>query len=224
MGSSGEILFRYDPSYAGGLYQPAATADARRNLDLYLGFTPRECPLLLEGGNLVHNSRIAIVTEKIFADNKHLSGGEIERLIQSIGFERVVFIPVEPDDSVGHADGIVKFLRPDLLLVNDYVGSEFRDYRRRLYRTLERAKVAAELVPFPWFCTNEKHDGIWSAVGCYINFVLTSRGIIYPTFSHRTDDRVASLLEELTRLPKRAVESTALARLGGVLNCATLTF
>jgi len=150
--------------------------------------------------------------------------GEIERLIASVGFERVVFIPVEPEDEVGHADGIVKFLAPDLLLVNDYTGSDFVGYRRKLYRTLARANIGAEIVPFPWFCTNEIHDGVWSAVGCYINFILTSCGIIFPKFRHPMDECVATLLDELTPLPKRSVESTSLARLGGVLNCVTLTF
>ena len=79
-------------------------------------------------------------------------------------------------------------------------------------------------MPFPWFCKEEKIDGIWSGEGCYINFVLTSRGIIFPTFRHPMDECVATLLDELTPLPKRSLESTALAKLGGVLNCVTLTF
>lgn len=216
--------FRYYPSYARDLYKRDAVACARQHLNRHLGFTPREIPLVLEGGNLVHNGRIAIVTEKIFADNKHLSQDEIERFLLPLGFERVIFVPVEPADEVGHTDGIVKFLAPDLLLVNDYRGSDFRNYRRRLYRALGRAKIGADIVPFPWFSTNEKLDGIWSAVGCYINFVATAHGIIFPTFSHPFDERVASFLDELTPLPKRSVESTALARLGGVLHCATLTF
>lgn len=181
-------------------------------------------PLVLEGGNLVQNGLVAVVTEKVFADNRHLSRGEVERLILAVGFERVVFIPVEPEDDVGHADGMVKFLGPDLLLVNDYRGASFTGYRKDLYNRLHSAKISAEIVPFPWFATDEKSDGIWSAVGCYINFVLTARGVIYPTFSHPFDERVAALLDDLTLLPKRSVESTALARLGGVLNCATLTF
>jgi agmatine/peptidylarginine deiminase len=111
-----------------------------------------------------------------------------------------------------------------LLLVNDYRGRHFSSYRRQLYATLKRAKIGAGIVPFPWFYTEEKIDSIWSAVGCYINFVLTARGIIFPTFSHTMDDEVASLLEELSPLPKRNVESTALAKEGGVLHCATLTF
>jgi agmatine/peptidylarginine deiminase len=224
-GPVAQTYFRYEPSYAPGSYSQRSVASARRHLNQHLGFTPREIPLILEGGNLVHSQRIAIVTEeKIFADNRHLTPREIERVILSLGFEKVIFIPIEPDDTVGHADGIVQFLGPDVLLVNDYVQPEFRAYRRRLYRRLEAANMGVEIVPFPWFCTNERHDGIWSAVGCYINLISTPRGIIYPTFSHPFDDRVAELLDGLTPLPKRSVEATALARLGGALHCATLTF
>ena len=38
------------------------------------------------------------------------------------------------------------------------------------------------------------------------------------------DDKAASLLRHLSPLPQRSVESAALARKGGVLNCASLTF
>ncbi len=196
----------------------------RRTLNRHLGFTPRDVPLVLEGDNFIHNGRVAIVTEKVFSDNPQLSRSAVEQMIRSIGLERIVFIPIEPEDVIGHADGIVKFLLPHLLLVNDYGRSDFAGYRRKLYRTLERAKIGAELVPFPWFCTNERHDGIWSAAGCYINFISTPRGVIHPTFAHPLDQRVAMLLDELTPLPKRSVDATALARLGGVLHCATLTF
>jgi agmatine deiminase len=217
------FYFRYNPSYARGLHTSNAVKRARNNLNRYLGSAPREISLVLEGGNLIHNGRVAIVTEKVLADNPQFSHSEIERLICSIGFERTLFIPVEPDDNVGHADGIVRFLAPDLLLVNDYRGRDFAAYRKKLHACLRNAKLGAEIVPFPWFSTDEKHEGVWSAVGCYINFVLTSRGIIFPTFSHPLDEKVAVLLNELSPLPKRSVESTALARLGGVLNCATLT-
>lgn len=211
--------FIYDPCYARRMHTREAVARARQHLNRHLDFRPREIPLVLEGGNLVHNGRIALVTEKVFADNPQLSRGEIERLILTTGLDHVVFLPVEPQDEVGHADGIVKFLRPDLLLVNEYNQNGFRHYRRSLYHVLRDAKLDAELIPFPWFCTGEKHAGIWSAVGCYINFIFTPRGIIFPTFSNPADGKVARLLDDLTPLPKRAVESTALARLGGVLNC-----
>lgn len=223
-GSVAGCYFKYDPSYARGTFAREQVARARRNLNRHLGFIPRDVPVVLEGGNLIHNGKIAIVTEKIFADNHHLTRSEVERLILAVGFQRVVFIPVEPEDTIGHADGIVKFLAPDLLLVNDYRGSDFTTYHRKLFACLREAKIGVEIVPFPWFCTDGRVDGIWSAVGCYINFVLTKRGIIFPTFSNPVDEKVALLLDELSPLPKRSVESTALARQGGVLNCATLTF
>lgn len=35
---------------------------------------------------------------------------KIERAIGSLGFERVVFIPNEPGDEIGHSDGMCRFL------------------------------------------------------------------------------------------------------------------
>jgi hypothetical protein len=53
-----------------------------------------------------------------------------------------------------------------------------------------------------------------------------SRVIFVPLFFHQyavLRRAGSSLIDELTPLPKRSVESTALAQLGGVLHCATLS-
>jgi agmatine deiminase len=209
--------FNYNPSYAKSHYGAAATAQAREKLNRLRCTVPRRIPLVLDGGNLVHNGTAAISTEKVFRDNPHLTRHEVEAAILSIGFQQVCFIPVEPDDGVGHADGVVKFLDAHTLLVNDYREHRFRSYRNKLMRSLEMLRV--NIVPFPWFSTDERRGQIWSAVGCYINFILTKRGIIYPTFCDSRDEYVGALLGTLTKIPVIPVAARSIARLGGVLNC-----
>jgi agmatine/peptidylarginine deiminase len=221
-GFVGNCYFKYSPSYARNLHPQSAIKRARQHLDIQTGREHRLIPLVLDGGNLVHNGNVAILTEKVLQDNPQMSRLEIERMIISLGFERVFFIPVEPEDVIGHADGIVRFLSPDVLLVNEYTGSHFRDYQRRLMTILRRAKLHAELFPFPWFSTNEINDGVWSAVGCYINFIQTARGIVCPVFENEFDQRALELLQK-TSISTRFVEATTLAGLGGVLNCVVTT-
>jgi agmatine deiminase len=217
-----DCYFDFCPSYARGWYSARSIAQARRHLDRRRAIAPRRIPLVLDGGNLVHSGKIAIVTEKVWFDNPQLSKREIERAIICIGFEQVVMIPVEPDDNIGHADGIVRFLQSDLLLVNRYDNSYFRAYELELLRRLRSSLPGVRIAPFPWFSEMRQTNGIWSAVGCYINFSLTKGGIGFPIFDHRLDEHAAAVLSELSRLPTRAVSATALARLGGGLNCITL--
>ena len=215
--------FRFEPSYAKKAYTQAAVNKAREHLDQYIGCHHPTIPLILDGGNLVHNGKVAIVTEKVLLDNSKLPKVEIEKVIISLGFERVVFIPVEPEDVIGHADGIVRFLGPGVLLVNDYTGTHFSSYRNRLFGCLKRA-MNVEIVPFPWFHTDEMNEGVWSAVGCYINFIQMAKGIVVPRFDCRIDDQAAAVLANHTALPVRQVSATPLSRLGGVLNCVSLNY
>ncbi len=214
--------FRYKPTYAKGVYPHKLVEKARRMLDQRLACSRPTLPLILDGGNLIHNGRTAILTEKVLRDNRTKDRAEVERTILSLGFEQVVFIPVEPEDNVGHADGILKFVSDDLLFVNDYTGSYFADYKKRLMRILENAGLSARIVPFPWYSTTKGRGTIWSAEGCYINFILTQHGIVYPTFNHAMDEQVARVLAENTALPSRPVFAGPLAQEGGVLNCISL--
>ena len=54
-------------------------------------------------------------TDEVFRDNAHLSRLEIERAIVRLGFEKIVFIPTEPGDEIGHADGMCHFVNKHTL-------------------------------------------------------------------------------------------------------------
>jgi len=221
-GFAANAYFTYAPPYDGP-YEPGAIQKARARLSELTGCSPRPVPLIFDGGNLVHNGSVAIVTDRVLDHNRRVSKGKGEAEFIKLGFERVVFVPAEPGDQIGHADGILRFSSPNVLLVNDYKGAEFRDYGRKLRACLAEAHLGCEIVPFPWFYEKRRHDGVDSAKGYYINFVLTAQGAICPAFEDDRDDEAAALLEKHTGLPVRSVMATPLARWGGVLNCVTLT-
>ena len=222
-GFVGDCYFQYPPSYAQDIYSQPAVQRARQHLDLIIGKSHRLVPMVFDGGNLIHDGKVAILTDKVMADNPRMTKKEIEGCIISLGFERVVFIPMEPEDIIGHSDGIVRFLSPEVLLINEYKGREFKDYQRKLNTALKRAKLDAELLPFPWFTTGDMtEDGVWSAEGCYINFLQTAKGIVCPVFNHKMDERALEVLQAHWKLPIVPVNGTELSRLGGVFNCASL--
>ena len=213
--------FQYDPPYAPDDYTPEAIKKARTGLDKRTGIKPRSLPLKFDGGNLVHNGSVGIVTDRLVDHNSGMSKTEIEKAIISLGFERVVFIPAEKEDEIGHADGIVRFVSSEVLLVSHSSDSV---YRRKLDAALQSAKLDCEIVPFPSFVDDDDYDGVPSAVGCYINFILTAQGAVLPTFDDPLDDQALAILEKHLSLPIKTVKATALAKFGGVFNCATLTF
>ncbi len=183
------------------------------------GCSLRLVPLVLDGGNLVHNGKVAILTEKVICDNPQFTRPEIEKAIASLRFEQVIFIPVEPEDEVGHADGIVRFLAEDVLLVNDYRHPRFRAYQKLLQGRLSEFNHPSRIVPFPWLCSDERIDGVWSAVGVYLNFIHVTQGILLPAFGGPEDKEAAALLKSVSTTPVVPISCRALARLGGVLNC-----
>ena len=217
-------FFRYRPSYAKGCYSDAAIRRARAGLINRLHFDSRRAiPVVLDGGNVVHNGRIAIVTHKVLRDNPALSRREIERAVVSIGFERVVFIPEEPGDVLGHADGVCRFVSSQLLLLNEYNTDVGRDFGRQLRHAIWRAKLNVNFALLPWFHTDSFAQGVPSAEGCYMNFVQVHGGIVAPAFDHSADDKAQRVLVEAIGSKVTSVKATSLASFGGVFNCVSLT-
>lgn len=236
VGTSAVHAFRYDPDYAKGEYSPAKVRHAQQAVADLIGKPLQRVDLVLDGGNLVHNGRIAIVTEKVFRENPDLSHAQIAERIRSLGFKRVVFIPNEPGDVVGHADGMVRFSDARTLLVNDYQSvSSLRSFGQRLRDHLITG--LPDLTIWPFFYRPSRQpgcDGVPSAVGCSINFLRTRRMALFPFWSRTRDfgrndfgwdcggTRHPDLKNVLRPEVLNLLASSRLARYGGVLNCISL--
>ncbi len=221
VGPRESVQFRYWPDYLRDGFEHLITApEVFQCLELTPATEPSD--IVLDGGNVVGITGTAILTEKVFKENPNRSRGEIENeLRRLLRVERLIFIPKEPYDPIGHADGMVRFVDDTTVVVNDYTAVDAR-FGHRLIRILESAGLRVETLPYEPEC--RRYDGIESAAGNYVNFLRVGNLLIVPSYGTPTDQRARERLLQLC--PGTIVESLPslnLAREGGVLQCATWT-
>ncbi|HMO32937.1 MAG TPA: agmatine deiminase family protein [Lacibacter sp.] len=172
--------------------------------------------LVVDGGNVVATSHKVILCDKLVKENSGYTKGQIWRELQAL-FEtdKVLLIPEDPLDPVGHADGMVRFVDADTVLVNDYGDSdaELKDHLRHIFR-----KAGLEIIPLPYNPYSNK--GKWDAAGIYMNYLHMQQGLVVPVFNRKEDETAVRLLEEVfSGQPIITVDSRELAKEGGILNC-----
>ena len=158
----------------------------------------------------------------MFSDNGIPREDLTNILIDVLQVNQVVFIPVEPGDDTGHADGMVRFVDENTIVANDYSGIEVsKKFKDRFYGTL--ADSGLDILRVPYHPVYKRVDGLWVALGCYINFLQVDKKIFMPTFNNKVEDNFAlARFEEIfgsgNVIP---VPSKEVAMGGGVLNCLT---
>jgi agmatine deiminase len=179
-------------------------------------------PIYLDGGNVIRGYGRAIITEKVFSDNRIPREDLTHILTEVLQVNQVVVIPVEPGDDTGHADGMVRFVNERTVVANDYSGIEVsKRFKDRLYGVLGDSGL--DVLPVPYHPVNMRVGGLWVALGCYINFLEVDKKIFMPTFDNKLEDDIAlARFEEIfgsgNVIP---VPSKEVAMGGGVLNCLT---
>lgn len=104
------VQYKYDPDYLKSKKeQPTKTDPAKVYNEI--GIIPNKVNIILDGGNVVKCKSKAILTTKVFRENpdypEHNLIAEIKNQLQ---VNQVIIIPQEPNDFVGHADGMVRFI------------------------------------------------------------------------------------------------------------------
>ena len=210
--------FIYDPGYLRGfdhLRTPAAACRLKTMTNC------RNVDLVIDGGNVVSAVNRVILTDKIFKENPGKSRKEVRRVLKEALQAECIIIPRPPSDPIGHADGVVRFLDENTVVVNGYQGLEAA-FGRRLRAVLRQHRL--ECAQVPYFFEDRATDGIPSAAGCYVNYLRTDKLLILPVFGVARDDaalrRFETLFPHMRIVPLRCIE---LARKGGGLNCISWT-
>jgi agmatine deiminase len=210
------VQFRFDPDYLEDAPHLRTGHGAR-----LLGLT--NCvisDLVVDGGNIVRWQDAAIMTDKVFDENPAHPEPELRRMLQeTLKIERLIVVPTEPEDQMGHADGMVRFVDGKRVLVNDY-RHVIPGFNAQLAEKLD----GFEIIPFPYHPTDQPglEPHIPPATGAYINFLQTHDTIFVPQFGLAGDRDAATILGDL--FPQCGVIPVPchdLALRGGVLNCVT---
>jgi len=184
-----------------------------------IGIKPVISDIILDGGNVVRCGDKVIMTWQVFNDNPAYSQEELEsKLKVLLRVNDLIIIPPEPDDPFCHADGSVRFIRKDLVAIN-------KTHKRHLgYDALLREILKAyrlSWIELPYSIDDDKRNKD-SAVGNYVNYLAVGDAVFVPAYKGRKAYNQEAV-KTLSRWFKQVIpiESTAIAKEGGILNCVS---
>ena len=150
---------------------------------------------MLKTNTLIHDK--VILYENVFSENPDFSRGELIRKLETI-FEvnKIIFIPNYPNDLFGHADGIIRFIDEQTVLINESsdkdskseieFGKSFRSILRK--ENLNYYEVAYN--PF----SNITH---MQANGTYINYLQMEGFVFVPSYGIKEDETAIKTIEKI---------------------------
>jgi len=181
-----------------------------------IGIKATKYDIKLDGGNIVHAKTKVIMTERVFKDNKNIERNAlITKLHEALQVEDLFFIPPLPFDFTGHADGMVRFLDDNRILINDFSGES-----SSFQKTLESAikKTGLDCITIPYNISGNKTNE--QVNGAYINYLQLGSIVFVPTFGIKEDDMALKLFERQFAGQKVvSIECNEIANDGGILNC-----
>mgnify|MGYP005841376415 FL=1 len=235
-----------------GLYFPWHLDQAVAQKVIEIERLPRyKAPLVLEGGSIHTDGQGTCLTtaECLLSPgrNPNLSQEEIENyLMEYLNVEKVLWIPrgVYNDETSGHVDNLVCFLRPGVVALTWTDDRADPQYERsaEAYEYLmsvrdargRRLEVHKIHQPDPVLIAPDEADGVDAVEGTlprqagdrlaasYINFYFCNGGAIVPTFGDRRDSQALETLQHL--LPERRVVGAPAREIllgGGNIHCIT---
>jgi agmatine deiminase len=217
--------------YKGYLYDQLEVQD-----DCWQWTNPKLSGIFLDGGNVEQNDTTALMTEIVFRNNPDIAKDGLIQLLQDMFQKKIVFIPVEPGDDLGHIDGIARFIDDKTVFINDYRvwdNQTWVSYAERLEKVLTGNGI--NFVRFPWVYKKmpimtqrefrEKYpyaDDFNPGFGYYINYFHSGDTIFVPHFDIEEDRAAMMILAE--HFPQHSivpVDCRDLSMLGGLCNCVT---
>lgn len=191
--------------------------------------------IILDGGNCQMNPErdIAVITDVVFKNNPEYEKEDLINKLSELLDARVIIIPREYGDELGHADGIVKFIDEYSILLNEYSGHGTINYRNKVAKILKSNEL--RIIDFPNYYylmpkITEKEfrakypyaDDFNPGWGYAINFLKVARLIFAPIFNIKEDKITINTIEKsYPDCSIVAIDCSNLSMEGGLLNCVT---
>jgi agmatine/peptidylarginine deiminase len=172
----------------------------------------------IDGGNVVHGGTKVIMTAKVFEENPGYTVHELAHLLEMQLDAELIVLPWDANEIYGHADGIVRFIDDDSVVLTNYrqldqrMGARFKNILKAHFKTVYELK----------FNVRHPYKNNWA----YINWLQTDRVLVLPRFGVPEDEQAYSQIVEFMPEYRGRIEmadASDLIRGGGCLNCATWT-
>jgi agmatine/peptidylarginine deiminase len=216
------VEYRYDPDYLQGTFQENKEEchEIKTYPDIvcdWLNQKTIKTDIILDGGNVIKSKSHVILTDKIVTENQFWYDKPklVTQLEELFEVEHILLIPWWTKERYGHADGMLRFIDENTVLINEVEKTPI------LEKLLKDQGLNCEYLRFT---VKKKNKNYWA----YINFLQTKDLILLPKFNAEEDDQAFEQMKiyypDYARNNRIAqVEMTEIVKYDGALNCISWT-
>ena len=220
-----QIKFKYRPQYISKAQAKFDEGNFKRFARMMGMPKLKQSHLVLEGGNIVDNGvDAAITTERAHEDNSYFypTKKEFVKKLEDTINRKVAVLP-DPQDTTGHADGIVSFVEKDVLLISLFDDADGPAFYDAMKEAVLDVFPKLTVVPLPCYIKNSQSHGFATAEGSYANSLVTNNAVYLPFFSNQTsNERAFDVFQRSTSKEVVPVHNAGkVPVLGGSLRCMT---
>ena len=178
------LLYRYTPDYLKG-FEDFIPDNPSICKSLQLNCVTTD--IVLDGGNVVKCGDKVIMTDKIIQENPTKFYRNMIAELENHFQAQIVLVPWDRYEKYGHADGMVRWIDGNRVLLNNYADFD-PGLRKELKKTLSEHFTVEELA----YGSNKHAKVSWA----YINFLQTSKCIFVPGLGIEEDGILSALTEK----------------------------
>ena len=204
------VSFRYEPSYLKKYLEERS--DFRRDIVSQFTFPVIYSHINLDGGNIVFSpsKKKVVISDRVFSENMDWDKTELVVELSKVLEAEVIIIESLVSDFTGHADGMIRFLTDDTVLINK---TELKNgLEQRQARELKRRGF--QVIEFPYY----QRGGV-NAEGTYLNYLETATHIFLPAFGNDMDFVAFNMASDIFTKKVVSVDVKHIPKDGGVFNC-----
>lgn len=210
----------FNPRYAN--YTPVFTSAIRKATKG--AFPAKDCKVQIDGGNMILGpNQTLFCLERPAIFRKSVVGAQ-ERVEQELkratGAQKIVWLPRETGDKIGHIDGFMQLVGNTLLVSDERFDPYLKNLLERRLSVVGAACPDVQIRFLPCVPDTADKTGL-SARGIYVNFLETSRAIFVPQYGLPQDTVIIGIMKEISPKPVVTVDCTEVSRYGGAIHCLT---
>ncbi len=213
------IEYRYDPDYLLGIWK--GFRDSKSYPDIVC--TRNKLPgtiksdLIIDGGNVVKAENAIILTDKVAVENRMTKTEVTNQLKNTFNVDKVVLIPWDKKEIFGHADGVVRFINDNTVLLH-----QIEEGNPKLIRKLKESRLDIQWLKFD---APKRLKNGWA----YLNFLQIDNALLIPKLGFDEDEQA---FEQLKNIFKSSIDEKRIVKVdvndivmkgGGALNCISWT-